>query len=196
MANGFYSGTALLSVPATVNMLSNTLVKVLTGDDEYSISVSAEEIPQSFAVTTQRNSADSFGLTLALVVFLAPAVALYVTQPLQENLSGLKQLQSMTGASTVAYWGCTYLFDLFQYTVSIIMLISAYIIADASYGTQYYHGTEISKLYITYNFSSQSYFKFQYNFMHENFRYQHIEFRTSCLNSIKVIYSETKVRIF
>lgn len=141
-ANGFYSGTARLSIPVTVNMLSNALIKALSGNDDYSISLSVEELPETFN-DIQRKATNNFVLTLALIVFLAPAVALYVTQPLQENLSGVKQLQAMTGASSLAYWGCTYLFDLLQYTVSIVLLISLFVIADVSYGTQYYHGTEI-----------------------------------------------------
>lgn len=145
VANGFYLGSALLSVPATVNMMTNTIVKVLTGDDEYSISVSAEELPRSYEPYSIQ-STNSFVLTLALIAFLGPSVAQYVIQPLQEKSSGVKQLQAMTGASSLAYWGSIYLFDLLQYTVSIIILISLFVIVDTSYGTQYYHGTEISEL--------------------------------------------------
>ena len=139
-ANGFYSGTALLGIPATINMLSNTLLKSFTNDDTYSISLTAQALPESFAMP--QVTADSFTLTMALLVFLAPAVALYVTQPLQENLSGIKQLQSMTGASSLSYWGSMYLFDILQYTISILLLICTFVIADCTIGTQFYHDTE------------------------------------------------------
>ncbi|XP_043287897.1 phospholipid-transporting ATPase ABCA1-like [Venturia canescens] len=142
-ANGFYSGTAYFGIPVTLNMLANTVLKVLTGDEHYRIKLWLQELPDSFAMQMYQSTANSFTLSMALFVFLAPAVALYVTHPLQENLSSVKHLQFMTGASSFSYWLSMYIFDMIQYTVSIILLISTFVIADVSFGTKYYHATEI-----------------------------------------------------
>ena len=139
-ANGFYSERAVFGIPATINMLSNTLLKTFTEDDTYSISLTAQAFPKLVA-EPEVMTIDH--LTRLLVIFLAPAVALYVTQPLQENSSGIKRLQSMTGALSLSYWGSMYLFDLVQYTISIVLLIGALVSVDLSMDTQLYHGTEI-----------------------------------------------------
>ncbi|XP_063977334.1 uncharacterized protein LOC135162614 [Diachasmimorpha longicaudata] len=141
-ANGFYSGTAYLGIPIALNAISNAIVKAMTDDESYRIQVSAQQLPSSWAIA-KTDGVDGPMITLAIIVFLAPAIGLYVTQPLLEARSGVKQLQNMTGASKIAYWGSMFLFDMSQYIISSLLLLATFILVDISLGTHFYRGTEI-----------------------------------------------------
>uniref|UniRef100_A0A0C9QB95 ABCA3_5 protein n=1 Tax=Fopius arisanus TaxID=64838 RepID=A0A0C9QB95_9HYME len=141
-ANGFYSGTAYLGIPIALNALSNAILKALTDDESYRIEVSAQQLPSSWEID-KSEAVDGPMITLAIIVFLAPAIALYVTQPLQEARSGIKQLQNMTGASKIAYWASIFLLDFSQYIISSLLLLASFIIVDISLATHFYRLTEI-----------------------------------------------------
>ncbi|XP_014296992.1 phospholipid-transporting ATPase ABCA1 [Microplitis demolitor] len=140
-ANGFYSGSALLSVPITINCVTNTLIKALTNNSNYRIEASAQSLPDIDKL--KQAPMLNTDVTLSMIVFLAPAIAMYVTQPLTESLSGIKQLQIMTGAPTLMYWGATFLFDIIQYIVSVLLLLVTFISIDKTLGTEYYQLEEI-----------------------------------------------------
>ncbi|XP_015109411.1 ATP-binding cassette sub-family A member 2 isoform X2 [Diachasma alloeum] len=140
--NGFYSGTAYLGVPLTLNALSNAMLKAVTKDKSRRIEASIQQIPSSWAIQ-QREVADGWMITVAIIVYIAPAIGLHVTQPLDEARSGIKQLQSMTGASKFAYWACMFLLDYIQYVISSLLLLGSFILVDQSLEMKFYGETEI-----------------------------------------------------
>ncbi|KAH0563704.1 hypothetical protein KQX54_004906 [Cotesia glomerata] len=140
-ANGFYSGSALLSIPITINCITNTLLKALTDDSSYGIEAYAQSLPDIDKL--KQPPMLNTDVTLSMIVFLAPAIAMYVTPPLTESLSGIKQLQLMTGAPALMYWAATFFFDLIQYIVSVLLLLATFIFIDKTLGTEYYHLEEI-----------------------------------------------------
>ncbi|XP_011306963.1 retinal-specific ATP-binding cassette transporter [Fopius arisanus] len=141
-ANGFYSGTAYLGIPITLNTLSNAFLKAVTENESHKIEASIQQIPSSWAIQ-QTDVADGWMITVAIIIYLAPAIGLHITQPLEEARSGIKQLQNMTGASKLAYWACMFLFDYIQYVLSILLLLASFVLVDQSLEMKFYHETEI-----------------------------------------------------
>lgn len=145
MVNGFYSGVALHSVPLTVNLLSNSLIKTFAGN-EHSIHISRQQLPNTLASTRiQMPEAESLSRTLLFCSFFFPTVALFVSQPWQETSTKVKQLQRMTGVTSVSYWGTIFIFDFLVYTVSVLLIVLAYYIMDIILDIRLYYRVEISK---------------------------------------------------
>ncbi|KAF7992262.1 hypothetical protein HCN44_001587 [Aphidius gifuensis] len=141
LANGFYSGTAIRGIPITINCISNTLVKHLTDNEAIQIHISSQQLPKNDNKEAQ--STDASTVTLSMIIFLAPAIAFYVTHPLSEATSGIKQLQDMTGASKISYWGSMFIFDYCQYVISVLLLLASFLSIDIFLGTQFYYGKEM-----------------------------------------------------
>ncbi|XP_011706122.1 PREDICTED: uncharacterized protein LOC105461320, partial [Wasmannia auropunctata] len=102
---GFYSGLAVHSVPLTINLLSNSLIKAFAGD-KYSIIVSRQLLPDILSILIIPPD-HSFPIAFLFCSFLFSIVSLFVVHPLQETETKVKQLQRMTGVTSVLYWGTT-----------------------------------------------------------------------------------------
>ncbi|XP_008203603.1 phospholipid-transporting ATPase ABCA1 isoform X2 [Nasonia vitripennis] len=143
LANAFYSGYATFSIPISVNLLSNTLLKSHAGD-EYSISLAGHQLPHSIRSTAiPEANIDAYATVLLFVFFFFPAVALFVIHPLRESLSNVKQLQRMTGVSCFTYWGTMFAFDFLVFLVTILCIVVGFICMDNAIGLRMYENTEI-----------------------------------------------------
>ncbi|XP_039306572.1 retinal-specific phospholipid-transporting ATPase ABCA4 [Solenopsis invicta] len=141
-ANGFYSGLAIHSVPLTVNLLSNAFMKDLAGD-QYSIAVSRQQLPNTLSSTMIVPEAESISRVLIFCSFFFPTVALFVAHPLQETATKVKQLQRMTGITSISYWSTMLTFDFLIFTLSVLIITSALYIMDIILDVRLYYGTEI-----------------------------------------------------
>ncbi|XP_011879850.1 PREDICTED: retinal-specific ATP-binding cassette transporter-like [Vollenhovia emeryi] len=142
-ANGFYSGLAIHSVPLTVNLLSNSLIKTLAGD-QYSIVASRQQLPNTlFSSKIQLPEADALSRVLLFCAFFFPTVALFVMHPLQETMTKVKQLQRMTGVTSVSYWSTMFAFDFLIFTVCVLLVTLAFYIMDIVLDLRLYYSTEI-----------------------------------------------------
>ncbi|XP_050474315.1 phospholipid-transporting ATPase ABCA1-like [Bombus huntii] len=164
-ANGFYSGIAIHSMPLTINLLSNALIKAVAGD-EYSIRVSSQKLPSALSATPlYMIEINSLLRVLAFCCFFFPTVALFIVHPFQEMESKIKQLQRMTGISSFSYWLTMFTFDLLVLTVSIFIIIIGSYIMDVILDIRLYYKREIlimilllllfgiNSLFISYIFS-------------------------------------------
>ncbi|XP_011141339.1 ATP-binding cassette sub-family A member 1 [Harpegnathos saltator] len=143
LVNGFYSGTAVHSVPLTVNLLSNSLIKTFA-DDKYSIHVSRQQLPNTLSSTRiQISEAESLPRTLIFCTFFFPTVALFIAQPLQESATKVKQLQRMTGVTSISYWGTMFIFDFLIYTVCVLQIALSFYIMDVILDIRLYYRIEI-----------------------------------------------------
>ncbi|XP_015588178.1 ATP-binding cassette sub-family A member 1 isoform X2 [Cephus cinctus] len=145
-ANGLFSGMATRSIPITVNLLSNTLIKSLAGDD-YSIDISVLAFPDILS----NYKLDLFEITVLaglktsiLIHFLFLAVCLFVKHPLQENAIGVKHLQRMTGISGFSYWAVIYVIDLLLVLCTIFLMIVFVCLIDFQVDIRLYRINEIS----------------------------------------------------
>ncbi|XP_014231053.1 ATP-binding cassette sub-family A member 3-like isoform X1 [Trichogramma pretiosum] len=142
-ANIFFSDYAMFSIPLSVNLVSNVLLKALT-DDEHSISLSVHRLPHSLQATLpSEDNVDVYGTALLFVFFLFPAIALFVIHPLRETLSNVKQLQRMTGVSCFSYWGTMFAFDMAVFLVTIACIVIGFICMDSAIDLRLYEATEI-----------------------------------------------------
>lgn len=145
LANGFYSGIALHSVPLTVNLLSNTFIKTFASD-QHSILISRQQLPNTLVSSKlEAPEAESLSRVLIFCSFFFPTVALFVVHPLQETITKVKQLQRMTGVTSLSYWGTMFVFDLLLYTVCIMLITLAFYIMDIILDLRLYYRTEICK---------------------------------------------------
>jgi len=144
-ANGFYSGIALHSVPLTVNLLSNSLIKALVGD-EYSIIASRQQLPNTiFSSQIQLPEADSMSRVLLFCMFFFPTMSLFVMHPLQETATKIKQLQRMTGVTSLSYWSTMFAIDFLIFTIGVLLITLAFYIMDVILDIRLYYKVEIRK---------------------------------------------------
>ncbi|XP_014205590.1 ATP-binding cassette sub-family A member 1-like [Copidosoma floridanum] len=142
-ANAFYSGYAMFSIPISINLLSNALIKSLAGD-EHSISISGQQLPNSLQSTLiPDDNVDVYATVLLFVFFFFPAIALFVIHPLREALTNIKQLQRMTGVSCFTYWGTMFIFDLAVFLIVIFFIVIGFICMDKVIDLRLYELTEI-----------------------------------------------------
>ncbi|CAL7939780.1 unnamed protein product [Xylocopa violacea] len=164
-ANGFYSGIAMHSIPLTMNLLSNTLIKSTAGN-EYSIHVSSQKLPDTLSTTALfMPETESLTRVLVFCCFFFPTVALFVVHPFQEMETKLKQLQRMTGVTSYAYWLTMFTFDFLLFAVSTVIIVLGFYLLDVILDIRLYYKIEIltmmlllllfgmSSLFITYIFS-------------------------------------------
>ncbi|XP_011251490.2 retinal-specific ATP-binding cassette transporter [Camponotus floridanus] len=142
LANGFYSAIAFHSVPLTMNLLSNALIKTFAGD-QHSILISRQQLPNTIISTRQAPEEESLSRVLIFCGFFFPTVALFVVHPLQETMTKVKQLQRMTGVTSLSYWGTMFTFDLVLYTVCVLLITLAFYIMDIILSLHVYYTTEI-----------------------------------------------------
>ncbi|XP_076644769.1 phospholipid-transporting ATPase ABCA3 [Halictus rubicundus] len=164
-ANGFFSGIAIHSLPITVNLLSNALIKSIAGE-EYSIRIASQKLPSSLSATLlYMPETESLIRVLMFCSFFFPTVALFVLHPFQETETKMKQLQRMTGVSSTSYWLTIFTFDLIVYLVTVLIIVFGFYIMDVILDIRLYYKIEmltmimmlllfgINSLFIAYIFS-------------------------------------------
>ncbi|XP_017755068.1 PREDICTED: ATP-binding cassette sub-family A member 1-like [Eufriesea mexicana] len=164
-ANGFYSGIAIHSIPLTVNLLSNTLIKNMVGE-EYSIHISSQKFPTAlFTTTLYIPETESLLRVLIFCCFFFSTVALFAIHPLQETKTKIKQLQRMTGVTSFSYWLTMFIFDFLVLAVCILIIILGFYFMDIILDIRLYYKIEIlimalllllfgmNSLFISYIFS-------------------------------------------
>lgn len=145
--NAFYSISASYSIPISINLLTNTLLKAITNDDNYEINVWSQKFPNLYKLNDLANTQDDvFGRVLLLTAFLYPTIALFVIHPLRESSLGVKQLQRMTGIPSWLYWGTLFLFDFIIFSVSIILILIGFYAIDCIFDIRMFHATEMCKV--------------------------------------------------
>ncbi|KAF7399046.1 hypothetical protein HZH66_006943 [Vespula vulgaris] len=142
-ANGFYSGTMMHSLPLTMNILSNTIIRSLT-DKKYSIEVSRQQLPNIFSYSDQVvPEMEALSRVLIFCSFFFPTLALFVIHPLQETSTKVKQLQRMTGISSVSYWLTIFSIDFLICVLSTCIITLGFYVMDIILDIRLYHVTEI-----------------------------------------------------
>ncbi|CAB0039717.1 unnamed protein product, partial [Trichogramma brassicae] len=143
----FYNPTrAAYSLPISVNLLTNTILKTLVGN-EYNIRFAVQEFPRArdesmIILEANMGVVEAYVIALLLVFFLFPLTALFVIHPLRENINNIKQLQRMAGASCLKYWGTMFAFDYVVFIMLSVVLVVGFIIVDCSLGLRIFGGIE------------------------------------------------------
>lgn len=144
-ANALYSSAATLSIPISVNVVSNTLLKATLGE-EYNIEVIYQELP-GFSYRVYRyhsvDNAFNFLKSLLLCIFIFPAISLFIVQPWQENASRMKSLQRLSGISSLTYWTSTFFVDLAIFLCFTLFTLMGLVLFDLIFGGNIYHITEL-----------------------------------------------------
>ncbi|KAJ8686326.1 hypothetical protein QAD02_022120 [Eretmocerus hayati] len=129
-----HSSSASFSWPISLNLLTNAILKSLTGDD-YSISLTSHQLPyRSAGYYPDMPKIVSLSLTIAIIYLVYIMVALIVIHPVRETSTTVKQLQRMTGASCFTYWGSMMVFDMAIFLFVTTLIIAAFVGFDISLG--------------------------------------------------------------
>ena len=144
-ANALYSRTIFYSMPISLNLLSNTIIKVLVGKD-YQINLSTQKLPNPYDFRDASTSGGKeYADTISFVFFLIPTLAMYVIHPLRESSSGIKDLQKMTGVTSYLYWGTFFLSDFLVFITSTIFMLIGFYYMDVVLDLRMFYGTEMGK---------------------------------------------------
>ncbi|XP_046465259.1 phospholipid-transporting ATPase ABCA3 isoform X1 [Neodiprion pinetum] len=147
-ANGLYSGSATLSAPISVNVISNSLLKTFASD-AYSITANIENLPKSLVDYLYDEFTIKSDNLLQMMLFISVffiAVGLFVINPLMEVTTSVKQLQRMTGVSSMLYWGTMFIFDYGIYIIATIVTVLGFVIMDIIFQSKTYYSVEIGIL--------------------------------------------------
>lgn len=134
-----FSGNAIHSSAAALNLASNMLLKLHTGNDDYEIELKNEPLMKDKLTATPNDLLIyKMSIQFAMVFY----VLLYVMLPFQEEISEFKSLQIV---SPIVYWMAYYLFDMIVHTMYCGVLYGVHVYADTNhiFGT-----TEYSKFFI------------------------------------------------
>ncbi|XP_048517910.1 ATP-binding cassette sub-family A member 2 isoform X1 [Dendroctonus ponderosae] len=129
-ATALYNNMAIHSSPISISLLTNSLAKVLLGQ-EYSITTNIHPLLNTnFAVSTEQLSAVQIGLLWLIIMPLGFLFFLgsFIYFPYVELSTNFTQLQFMCGVRPSVYWLITYLCDvvvyvIFAFSMTVISLI-------------------------------------------------------------------------
>lgn len=149
-ATAFYSEKISYSLPISINLVSNSIIKGLLGDN-YSIEIFSQEIP-TFDDYVYIDSTRMKTLTIATMFssLIFSAITLFSLHPSIESSSKLKHLQRMTGVSGFTYWGTMFIFDFIVYMFLVIFLMISLKIIDSALNLQIYHTEELCKYLLVF----------------------------------------------
>ncbi|KAK7864713.1 hypothetical protein R5R35_010965 [Gryllus longicercus] len=119
-----YSEMALHSLPISVNLLANALVKYETNDSDYSISVANHPFQKEEAQYIDGELVSLLWMSLVPLV-LTFWIGLFVIVPMEERVSSSRQLQYMAGVNVPTYWLTLYTSDLLLHLgLSSVLIIA------------------------------------------------------------------------
>lgn len=146
--NALYSDSVFQSVPISFNLITNTIIKIIAGQD-YQIDISIQNLPKilNFHESIMSKEEEDITKVVIFIVTLLPALALYVIHPLKELSTGIKDLQRMTGVTSYLYWGSFFLFDFLLFLVTIIIILISFYFLDIIMDLRIFYGTEIGKIF-------------------------------------------------
>lgn len=132
-----YNDKAFYSIPISINMLSNAVLKSVADYNSsinFSIGPQIKTSPYLNFPSAVIDTLQPYVIAILYMLFLFPAVALFSIHPLRETISNIKQLQRMAGVSWIRYWGTIYIFDLGVFGFSILITMLSAIILDRYVG--------------------------------------------------------------
>ncbi|XP_008203624.1 retinal-specific phospholipid-transporting ATPase ABCA4-like [Nasonia vitripennis] len=133
-ASALYSNKAVFSLPISVNLMTNTLIKSVLGE-QYSISVSSQTMISKYNRSYSDNTMVNAITTAIIFCFLFfPTIALFALHPLRETSTYVKQLQRMAGVPFIEYWGNMMFFDMGSLVLLLALLIGGFVAMDEILG--------------------------------------------------------------
>ena len=126
----WYNREASHSTPASINILYQSVIKIMFPDA--SISVSNHPVPGSGYSNSFDMAQISLMVTcLVMVPLTVPFLgASYVLFPVHERVSNSKLLQLMNGISSVTFWAASFIFDLITHLAATCIIFIIFAIFD------------------------------------------------------------------
>ena len=136
-AEVWYNNEALHSLPISINLMFESLLKYVmqNNDTKPLISVSNHPIPPEKQEMSNINQIMAgWALTcLLLIPITVPFLgASYVLFPINENITKAKLLQLMTGLSSTLFWFSNFVFDLMNHSIAVFIIYIIFAIFDSN----------------------------------------------------------------
>ncbi|KAH9528515.1 phospholipid-transporting ATPase ABCA3 [Dermatophagoides farinae] len=157
----WYNGEAAHSLPISINLLYNALLKKLISKAN-SLSVAnggPSYNPDNFSISLDQITFEHFNPHSAFLPFFGRVyngiffpfsvsfiAAFYVLFPTHERISKAKLLQLMTGLSVRLYWISNFIFDYTVYFCYFVAMFTLILIWDRSFGYGLYFSNPLSTL--------------------------------------------------
>ena len=133
-AQVWYNNEALHSMPISINMFYESLLKYMFPQKSSEISVSVTNHPLSYSESTLNIAAVIFGWAITCLMLIPITVpfigASYVLFPINERTSKAKLLQLMTGLSSILFWTSNFFFDLLNHSLVVLIIYILFAIFD------------------------------------------------------------------
>lgn len=130
----WYNNEALHSLPISINIFYESLLKHMFPEKRNEISVSVRNHPLSFSESTISIAAVIFGWAITCLLLTPITVpfigASYVLFPINERISKAKLLQLMTGLSSILFWTANFFFDLLNHSIVVLVIYILFAIFD------------------------------------------------------------------
>ncbi|CAG2173151.1 unnamed protein product, partial [Oppiella nova] len=147
------------SLPISLNLMTNALIKYLTQDNDYEISVSNKPLMIDWKGRDvneyhDREQTKDISIATDYIVFLCIfsfTSAAYVLQPLTEWRTRFKLIQFMSGLNPTLYWVSNFVFDFTIHSICSAVYVSIYYMFDTN---QLLIGTEYSAISLYLSFMS------------------------------------------
>ena len=106
------------------NLISNSLIKVVTGDPTSYIKVTNHPLPRTNAQETNTQTADGFTAATFIMIAMCFLPASYAAFVVKEREVKAKHQQIISGVSLGAYWTSTFLWDSVSYLVPCALILA------------------------------------------------------------------------
>lgn len=133
--NSIYNTHPLHTMPVSINMMSNALLKYF-GISDKSIKVTNHPFPREAAYTFEdvanenAYNPEAFFDSLSFVLGLSSLCSAFLLFPLIERITNAKQVQLMTGVNPVIFWLSNLVWDFGIYFVASLLLLLVVTILD------------------------------------------------------------------
>lgn len=139
-----YSDFAIHSLPISVNLMADALIKYETQDNEYGFSVSNHPFPK-YEPEFLGGELVTLSWMALVPLMLTFWMAQFIVLPMQERVSASRQLQRMAGVSVPTYWITLFVWDLMMHMILSSVLIIAIVFVDRV--GVFSSGIEVSTIY-------------------------------------------------
>lgn len=126
-ATGHYNGQPYHSIAIALHYTMNGLLKQITNDSSKDIQVTNHPLPKRINDNSRRLffSTNGTGFTIAISVlfgmaFMATSFIIFL---IKERSVGAKHLQVVSGVGPVAYWSSTFVWDIINYTIPVLLIL-------------------------------------------------------------------------
>lgn len=119
----FINGSSVHGAGAYPNLISNSLIKVMSNNPDSYIKLSNHPLPRTNSQDNTKQTADGFTAAVFIMIAMCFLPASYAAFIVKEREVKAKHQQIISGVSLTAYWSATFLWDAASYLVPCSLIL-------------------------------------------------------------------------